>query len=132
MSQLFESGGQSIGVSASTSVLPVNIQSQFGHHFTFLMWTIFKLIVEFVTMLLLFCVLVFVATSHVDLSSPVRNQTHTPCLGRRSPNHWTAREVPWAPFYREKTKQRGSETQPRSKALDTGAGAGFKPKSGCL
>ena len=29
MSQLFTSGGQSIGVSASTSVLPVNIQSSF-------------------------------------------------------------------------------------------------------
>ena len=29
MSQLFASGGQSIGVSASTSVLPVNIQQEF-------------------------------------------------------------------------------------------------------
>ena len=29
MSQLFTSGGQSIGVSASTSVLPVNIQNSF-------------------------------------------------------------------------------------------------------
>ena len=29
MSQLFELGGQSIGVSASTSVLPMNIQDQF-------------------------------------------------------------------------------------------------------
>ena len=29
MSQLFTSGGQSIGVSASTSVLPVNIQDRF-------------------------------------------------------------------------------------------------------
>ena len=56
MSQPFASGGQSIEVSASTSVLSMNIQGQFGHHFTFLMWTIFKIIVEFVTILLLFCV----------------------------------------------------------------------------
>ena len=32
MSQLFASGGQSIGVSASTSVLPVNTQDQFPLH----------------------------------------------------------------------------------------------------
>ena len=29
----------------------------------------------------------------MDLSSPTRNQTCTPCIGRRSLNHWTAREV---------------------------------------
>ena len=28
-----------------------------------------------------------------DLSSPSRDQTHTPCIGRQSPNHWTTREV---------------------------------------
>ena len=32
MSQFFASGGQSIGVSASTSVLPMNIQSLLQHH----------------------------------------------------------------------------------------------------
>ena len=32
MSQLFTSGGQSIGVSASTSVLPMNIQYWFPYH----------------------------------------------------------------------------------------------------
>ena len=34
MSQLFASGGQSIGVSASASVLPMNIQSRFLFLFT--------------------------------------------------------------------------------------------------
>ena len=29
-----------------------------------------------------------------DLSSPTRDQTRTPCIGRRSLNHWIAREVP--------------------------------------
>ena len=28
-----------------------------------------------------------------DLSSPTRDRTHTPCIGRQSLNHWTAREV---------------------------------------
>ena len=28
-----------------------------------------------------------------DLSSLTRDQTHTPCIGRQSLNHWTAREV---------------------------------------
>ena len=30
-----------------------------------------------------------------SLSSPTRNQTHTPYIGRQSLNHWTAMEVPW-------------------------------------
>ena len=29
-----------------------------------------------------------------DLSSPTRDRTRRPCIGRRSLNHWTAREVP--------------------------------------
>ena len=38
-----------------------------------------------------------------DLSSPTRNQTHTPCIGGQSPNHWNNRQVPhldmlWRPF----------------------------------
>ena len=60
----------------------------------FLMWTIFKVIIEFVTILLLFYVLVFWPWGMWDLSSPTRDQTHTPCIGKRSLNHWTAREVP--------------------------------------
>ena len=29
-----------------------------------------------------------------DLSSPTRNQTHTPCVGRQSLNHCATREAP--------------------------------------
>ena len=29
-----------------------------------------------------------------NLSFLIRGQTHTPCIGRQSLNHWTAREVP--------------------------------------
>ena len=31
------------------------------------------------------------------LTSPRRDGTHTPCIGRQSLNHWTTREVPPAP-----------------------------------
>ena len=31
-----------------------------------------------------------------NLTSLSRDGTHTPCTGRRSLNHWTAREVPKA------------------------------------
>ena len=29
-----------------------------------------------------------------DLSSPTRDRTRTPCIGRRSLNHWTSRDAP--------------------------------------
>ena len=29
-----------------------------------------------------------------DFNSLTRGQTHTPCIGRQSLNHWTTREVP--------------------------------------
>ena len=57
------------------------------------MWTIFKVFIEFVTLLLLFYVLVFWPRGIWDLSSPTRDRTHTPCIGRQSLNQWTAREV---------------------------------------
>jgi len=57
----------------------------------FLMWTIFQVFIEFVTILLLFYVLVFWPQGMWDPSSPTRDQTHTPCTG--SFNHWVAREV---------------------------------------
>ena len=60
----------------------------------FLIWTIFKAFIEFVTILLLFSVLVFWLQCMWDLCSPSRDQTHTPCAGRWSLNHWTTREVP--------------------------------------
>ena len=44
--------------------------------------------------MLLFYVLVFWPRGMWDLSSSTRDQTRTPCVGRRSVNRWTAREVP--------------------------------------
>ena len=60
------------------------------------MWTLFRVFIEFVTILLLFYVLVFWPRGMWDLSSPTRDRTRTPCIGRQSLNHWTAREVPIA------------------------------------
>ena len=71
----------------------------------FLMWTNFKVFIEFVTILLLFYVLVFWSRGMWDLSSPTRDWIGTPCIGRRSLNHWTTREVP--PFQLLKVSQSG-------------------------
>ena len=62
------------------------------------MWTVFKVFVEFVTILLLFCVLVFWPQGMWDLSSPTRERTCTPCTGRQSLNHWTTGKVPEITF----------------------------------
>ena len=59
----------------------------------FLMWTIFKVFIEFVTILVLFYVLVFWPRGMWNLSSRTRDQTRTPCIGRQSLNQWTIREV---------------------------------------
>ena len=48
--------------------------------------------------LLLLYVLVFWPQGMWDLSSLTRDRTCTPCIGRRSLNHWTAREVPAGGF----------------------------------
>ena len=58
------------------------------------MWTIFKVFIEFVTICLLFYVLVFWPQGMWDPSSAIRDWTRTHCIGRRSLNHWTTREVP--------------------------------------
>ena len=59
------------------------------------MWTIFKVFIEFVTILLLFYVLVFFCLKGMwHLSSLTRDRTHAPCIGRQTLNYWTAREVP--------------------------------------
>ena len=58
------------------------------------MWTIFKVFIEFVTILLLFYVLGFWLRGTWELSSPTRDRTRTPCIGRQSLNDWTAKEVP--------------------------------------
>ena len=46
------------------------------------MWTIFEVSIEFVTVLLLFYVLVFWTQGMQDLSSPTRDLTSTLCFGR--------------------------------------------------
>ena len=60
---------------------------------SFLMWTIFKVFIEFITRLLLFQVLFFWPWGLWDLSSLTRDRTCSPCIGRCSLNHWTASEV---------------------------------------
>ena len=43
----------------------------------------------------LFCLICFSEPHGMwDLSSPTTDQTHTPCMGKGSLNHWTTREVP--------------------------------------
>ena len=65
-----------------------------------------KIFIEFVTRLLLFyvCLLLLVffffwPRGIWDLSSPNKDQTHNPCIGRRGLNHWAAREVPDPQFF---------------------------------
>ena len=53
----------------------------------FLIWTIFIVFIEFVTILFLFCFGVFLAQRQWDLSSPTRDQTHIACIGRQSLIH---------------------------------------------
>ena len=60
------------------------------------MWTIFQSL--FVTILLLFCVLVFWPRGMWNLSSLTRGRSCTPCIGRWSVNYWTSREVPKITF----------------------------------
>ena len=62
------------------------------------MWAIFKVFIEFVTIFLLFYVLVFWLRGMWDLSSLTGNQTCAPCIRRQNLNHWTAREVPMCTF----------------------------------
>ena len=50
--------------------------------FFFLIWTIFKIFVEFVAILLLFYLFIFWSQGIWDLDSPPRDQTHTLCIGR--------------------------------------------------
>jgi len=65
------------------------------------MWTrktasyeLFKVFLEFVTILFLFYVLVFWLRVMWDLSFPTMDWTFTPCIERQSLNYLTAREVP--------------------------------------
>ena len=78
---------------ASSNLLPIFNFFKFFQSY-FLMWTIFKVFIEFITILLLFYVLVFWPRGMWDLSSPTRDRTRIPCIVKWSPNHWTTREVP--------------------------------------
>ena len=60
----------------------------------FLMWTIFKVFIEFITIYLLFYVLVFWLRGLWDLCSLTRDETHALCTGWPSLHHWATREVP--------------------------------------
>ena len=62
--------------------------------FFFLMWTTFKVFIEFVTILFLCYVLILWPWSMWNLRSPTRDRTHIPFIGRQSLNYWTAREAP--------------------------------------
>ena len=53
-----------------------------------------KSLLTFVTILLLFYVLVFWPWSMWDLSSWTRDLTRILCMGKWSLNHWTTREIP--------------------------------------
>ena len=46
------------------------------------MWTTFKVLIEFITILLLLYVLNFWPRGMCDLSSLTRYRTHTACVGR--------------------------------------------------
>ena len=59
----------------------------------------FKVFIKFITILRLFYVSFCFGVGlwgMWDISSPTRDWSHIPCIGGWSPNHWTAREVPWA------------------------------------
>ena len=57
------------------------------------MHTIFEVFIEFVTILLLFHVLVFWPQGMRDLTYPTWGRTRTPWIGWQNLNYWTARGV---------------------------------------
>ena len=61
--------------------------------FFFLMWTIFQVFIEFITILFLFYILLILASRNVE-KIPTKDWTPASCTGRQSLNHRTAREVP--------------------------------------
>ena len=71
----------------------------------FLMWTIFKAFIGFVTLLLLFYDSFFRVRGTWNSSSSTRDWTHTPCIGRWSFNHWITRAVPVLSFSCELTSK---------------------------
>ena len=85
----------------------VKVKFTMRHKFTvfffqIFMWTIFKILIEFVTIFILSYVLVLWPQGMWDLSSLTRDQTLTPCIGRGGLNYWMAREVPTQSFFKRK------------------------------
>ena len=76
------------------------------------MWTIFKVFIELVTVLLLFYVLVLWTKICGNISTSTRDWIFTPYLGRQSLNHWTARKVhfnvapKWCFFFKKNLLER--------------------------
>ena len=129
MSQFFPPGGQSIGVLALASVLPMNmlICSKFWNgevwvlfcSFSGLFWLFWshKTPYDFYNYLVSFFKEAsrdsdrffvesvdqfgeFCHLTNVKSTNPqTRDWTHVPCIGRRILNHWTTREVPSFAFF---------------------------------
>ena len=70
------------------------------------MWTIFKVVIQFITELFLFYIFVFWPRVIWDLSSPTRAEIHTPCVRRQSLNNWTTREVRTVNLKKKKSRLR--------------------------
>ena len=62
--------------------------------FFFLMWTLFKVLIEFVQHCFCFKFWFFGCKACGILESRLGIEPHTPCIGRWNLSHWTAREVP--------------------------------------
>ena len=58
------------------------------------MWIIFKVFIEFVTVLLLFMFWCFGCGGYGDLSSLTRDWACTPCIGRQRLDHWASLLLP--------------------------------------
>ena len=69
-------------------------REHFFLRFFFFMSAIFKVFIEFATLLLLLYVLAFWFRGAGDLSSLTRDRTCASCTGRWKLNHWATREVP--------------------------------------
>ena len=75
-----------------------NLLSFFFKIFFFDVDHFLKIFIKFVTILLLLYVLLFWLQGMWALGSLTRDWACTPCIGRQSLNHWTAREVPLVSF----------------------------------
>ena len=72
--------------------------SLFSYRFFFLCGPFLKSLLNLLQYCFCFMFWLFWPQCIWDLSSPTRDQTHTPCTGRWSLNHWTIWEVPMQPF----------------------------------